>query len=141
MSVPSTEASPLRLDAFALSSPLRSALKVRGAGATPQAGPHTPTPTPTPSKKGSVHESIVASGAKENKGLKQVQWRKSMGGTPLRDPSTRLGAGEMEVALSQALDSEFCKNASLAPKRKTTHFLTSLRLPRFLRGLLPKTCF
>ena len=40
----------------------------------------------------------------EDKGLKQASWRKSVGGTPLRDPAlTRLGGGEMEVALSQAL--------------------------------------
>ena len=41
---------------------------------------------------------------KENKGLRQVQWRKSVGGTPLRDPSlTRLGSGDMQVSLAQAL--------------------------------------
>ena len=33
-----------------------------------------------------------------------MQWRKSLGGTPLRDPSlTRLGSGDMQVSLAQAL--------------------------------------
>ena len=79
--------------AFA-SPPLRSAIK-GGRGTSPKRS--------TP-RRVAVHESIVASGAKENKGLKQASWRKSVGGTPLRDPAlTRLGGGEMEVALSQAL--------------------------------------
>ena len=40
----------------------------------------------------------------EDKGLKQASWHKSVGGTPLRDPAlTRLGGGEIEVALSQVL--------------------------------------
>ena len=56
----------------------------------------------TPKRR--MHEGIHASQTKENKGLKRVHWRKSMGGTPLRDPAlTRMGTGDMEVALSQAL--------------------------------------
>ena len=51
-----------------------------------------------------VFGSIEAIRTKENKGLRQVQWRKSLGGTPLRDPSlTRLGSGDMQVSLAQAL--------------------------------------
>tara|TARA_B110001452_G_scaffold216653_1_gene188044 strand:+ start:40 stop:294 length:255 start_codon:yes stop_codon:yes gene_type:complete len=62
-----------------------------------------------------MHEGIHASGAKENRGLKKVRWRKSLGGTPMRDPAlTRMGTGDMEVALSQALGRLQAANAAAA---------------------------
>ena len=76
---------------------------------TPSLTPSIPegmavTPQPTTTPKLCVFGSIEAIGTKENKGLKQVHWRKSLGGTPLRDPSlTRLGSGDMQVSLAQAL--------------------------------------
>ena len=75
---------------------------------TPSLTPSIPegeavSPQPTPTKL-CVFGSIEAIRTKENKGLKQVHWRKSLGGTPLRDPSlTRLGSGDMQVSLAQAL--------------------------------------
>ena len=40
----------------------------------------------------------------EDKGLKQASWRKSVGGASVGNPAlTRLGGGEIEVALSQVL--------------------------------------
>ena len=77
-------------------------------GLTPGLTPSIPegeevTPQPNPAKL-CVFGSIEAIRTKENKGLRQVQWRKSLGGTPLRDPSlTRLGSGDMQVSLAQAL--------------------------------------
>ena len=47
---------------------------------------------------------IVSSAGKKNKGLRTSDWRKSVGGTPLKDANTkRLGTGPAAEALSAVL--------------------------------------
>ena len=69
------------------------------------------TPVPPPSLPKTLSASIVSAGMRQDKGLNKGQWRRSIGGTPVRSEGRAGGAGAravephpMQHALSQVVE-------------------------------------